>query len=98
MTRSTTISITEARKRIFEIADKVQYPNIIYTLTEKGTPKVVMMSAEEFASWMETLEVYYDLPGLEKDIAKFEQDLKSGKYKKYPTLEEVMTKKRRKKR
>lgn len=88
----TTISISEARKRIFDIAEEVQTPGIHYTFTEKGRPKVVMMSAEEFESWQETLEVMQDFPDLKKDIEEAEQDLKSGRYKGYVLLEDLLRK------
>jgi len=92
MNSRTTISISAARKKIFEIADEVQSPNNIYTLTEKGVPKAVLMSADEFESWMETLEVVKDFPGLKKDTNKFEKDLKAQKYKNYISLEDVLRK------
>ena len=92
METKTTLPISEARKKIFKIAEKVQKPSTHYTLTEKGKPKVVMMSAEEFESWQETLEVMRDFPGLEKTIKKVDKDVRSGGYKKYPTLEEVLSK------
>lgn len=47
------LTITEARKKIFSIAEEVQKSNIYYTLTERGKPTVVMLSAEKF----ETLAV-----------------------------------------
>lgn len=90
MDSKTTISITEARKKIFDIAKEVQKQNKYYTLTEKGRPKAVLMSAEEFESWQETMEVMRDFPNLTKDAARVEKDIKSGAYKKYPTMEEVM--------
>lgn len=83
------ISITQARKDIFKIADKVQKENTYYTLTEHGKAKAVIMSAEEFDSWMETMEVMKIFPDLEKDIEKAEQDYKKGNY---VTLEEVLKK------
>jgi len=92
MNSKTTISISEARKKIFEIAKDVQYPNNIYTLTENGIPKVVLMSADEFESRMETLEVAKDFPDLEKDIVKFEKDLKQNKEDDYVSLDEVIKK------
>lgn len=42
------LPITEARKKIFSIAEEVQKSNIYYTLTERGKPTVVMLSAEKF--------------------------------------------------
>lgn len=85
-----TISISEARKRIFEIADEVQRPDTHYILTENGKPKAVILSAEEFESFLETIEVLQDSPELTKEIEELEQDIRTGVYVKYPTLEEVL--------
>jgi len=90
MDTQTTLSVSEARKRIFTIIDQVNKLGSRYTLTEKGRPKAVIISAEEFESWVETFEVMRDCPNLLKDIKKVEKDIKSGKYKAYSTLEEVM--------
>ena len=89
MDTETTLPISEARKKIFKIAEKVQKPATRYTLTEKGRPKVVVMSAEEFESWQESLEVMRTFPNLEKDIKKAEREYKKGQYL---TLEEVLAK------
>ncbi len=89
MNAKTTIPITEARKRIFQIAKDVQKPNRHYTLTENGRPKAVILSAEEFESWQETMEVMRDFPDLKKDIKKAERDYSKGDY---ITLEELMEK------
>lgn len=87
MNIKTTISISEARKKIFQIAEKVQSPSIYYTLTEKGRPKVVVMSAEEFESWVETLEIAGEFPDLKKDIKEARKDYKKGNY---ITLDELL--------
>jgi antitoxin YefM len=89
MNTKTTLSISEARKRLFEMAKKVQKPSVHYVLTERGRPKVAFMSAEEFESWQETLETINDFPDLEKDIRKAEKEYKQGHYS---TLEEVLLK------
>ena len=89
MTTKTTISISEARKRLFEVAEEVQSPQTVYTFTEKGKPKVVMMSAENFESWAETLEVMIDFPNLYKDIKETKKAIEDGSYKKWKTLDEV---------
>jgi len=89
MNTKTTLSISEARKKIFEMAKRVQKPSTHYILTEKGRPKVAFMSAEEFESWQETLEVIHDFPNLEKDIKKAEKEYKQGNYS---TLENVLSK------
>lgn len=92
MNTSSTISISEARALIIDIAKKVQRPGTHFTLTEKGRPKAVVMSAEEFESWRETIETVHDIPDLKKDIQEAHQDVVSGAYKKYITLEELMAK------
>ena len=89
MNTKTTIPITEGRKKIFKISDEVQKPGQYYTLTEKGRPKVVIMSAEEFESWQETLEVMKEFPNLDKDIKRAEEEYKKGDY---ITLEELLEK------
>lgn len=90
MDTSTTLSITEARKQLFNIADKANKMGRHYVITERGRPKVVILSAEEYESWQETIEVMREFPNLKKDMEQVEKDIKSGDYKKYPTLEEVL--------
>ena len=89
MNTKTTIPITEARKRIFEIAEEVQKPGLYYIFTEKGKPKAVMMSAEEFESWQETIDVLWEFPDLSKDTREAEKDYKKGNY---ITLDELIAK------
>ena len=89
MDTKTTLPISEARKKIFKIAERVQKPAVYFTLTEKGRPKVVVLSADEFESWQETLEVMRIFPKLEKDIEKAEREYKRGRYL---TLEDVLSK------
>ena len=89
MDTKTTLPISEARKNIFKIAKKVQKPAVYYTLTEKGKPKMVVLSAEEFESWQETLEVMRVFPKLENDIEKAEKEYKKGNFL---TLEDILSK------
>jgi len=90
MDARTTLSITDARKNIFKIVSDVEKTGARYTLTEKGKPKAVILSADEFDSWLETMEVMEDWPDYQKDIDRVHKDIQSGKYLTYPTLEEVM--------
>lgn len=84
-----TLSITAARSKIFDLAERVQRPGTFFTLTEKGRAKAVVMSAEEFESWRETLEVKRAFPDLSKDIAAARRDYKKGDY---ITLEDLLAK------
>lgn len=92
MSIKTTLPISQARSIIFDIAEQVQKPGAYYTLTEKGLPKAVIMSAEEFESWQETLEVMQEFPDLKNDIKEAQRDFKNGKYKTFTTLEQLLGK------
>ena len=92
MSIQNTLSITDARRKIFDLAKKVQMPGVYYTLLEKGRPKAVLMSAEEFESWAETLEVMRDFPDLDKDVAEADSAVKTGLYKKWATLSQIKKK------
>lgn len=87
-----TLSVTEARKRIFEIIEEVQKPDTYYILTEKGRPKAVILSVEEFESLRETIETLEEIPDLAKDIVEYERDRKTGADQSYITLEEILEK------
>ena len=89
MNPKTTIPISEARKRIFEIANEVQKPDNYYTLTEKGRPKAVLMSAEQFDSWQEAIEIMREFPNLDKDTKEAMKEYESGDF---ITLEELLAK------
>lgn len=89
MNTKTTLPISEVRKQIFKIAEKVQKPGVYFTFTEKGRPKGVIMSAEEFESWTETMEVLQQFPNIDKDISAADKDIKTGRYKKFSTLDDL---------
>lgn len=83
---SRTLSISEARKNIFKIANEIQKPDVCYMLTENGKAKAVIMSADEYESWMETMEVMLDFPNLLNEIKEAEEEFKRGEY---VTLDEL---------
>ena len=85
-----TLPITEARRRIFKLAQEVQVPGTSYVFTERGVSKVVLISVDEYASWLETMEVVRIFPNLEKDIKEAESQYKKGEY---IILDDFLTKK-----
>lgn len=89
MDSKTTLSISEARKKIFRIAQEVQKPSTFYTLTEKGRPKVVLMSAEEFDSLMENLEILSD-PKIMANIKKAEEEFEKGEYQSWEEVKKEL--------
>ena len=88
MNIKTTLPATEVRKNFFEILDKIAETNIPYTITLGGKPKAVIMNAEEYESWMETLDIMSN-PELVKGIEEGKKDLREGRY---ITLDEYMAK------
>ncbi|MEX1051827.1 MAG: type II toxin-antitoxin system Phd/YefM family antitoxin [Patescibacteria group bacterium] len=75
----TTISSTEARKNFAEVVDKISNAGARYTLTVNGRPKVVMLNAEEYDSWMETLDIMSN-PETVKSIKQSEKEFREGKF------------------
>ena len=65
--RRTTYTATEARKQWYQLLRQASKPGGKVTITLSGHEHVVLMSQEEWESWMETLEVMSD-PQLVKDI------------------------------
>ena len=88
MNIKTTLSATEVRKNFFDILDKVQKTNLPYTITLGGKPKAVIMNAEEYESWMETLDIMSN-PETVKGIEEGKKDIAEGRY---ITLDELMKK------
>lgn len=88
MYSTNTISLSEARKKIFTIADEVQKADTYYVLTENGKAKMVMMSADEFASWLETMEIMAD-PDLVQEIKQAEKKIAAGKMGEFVSWEKV---------
>lgn len=72
------VSATKARQNLFKLLEEAEKPGASVTITVDGAAKVVMVSAEEFAGWQETLEVMSD-PNLMKGIQAGLKDLKAGK-------------------
>jgi antitoxin YefM len=79
MDSKTTISSTEARQNFAEVIDQVGNAGVRYTLTVNGRPKVVMLNADEYDSWMETIEIMSS-PKLVKSIKQAGKEFKEGKY------------------
>lgn len=83
---SRTLSITEARKRIFELTEGVQNPGVYFTLTEKGRACAVLMSVEEFEGWMETMDIVAEDPNIVQELRVARTQFARGEY---VTLEQL---------
>ncbi|TSC57535.1 MAG: Uncharacterized protein Greene041679_297 [Parcubacteria group bacterium Greene0416_79] len=82
---NTILPISKVRKEIFRVTDAARDGALI-TITENGEAKAVLMSAEEFDSWRETLEVMREFPDADKDFKQAKRAMKSGAYKRYKII------------
>ncbi|KKP33703.1 MAG: hypothetical protein UR23_C0041G0008 [Candidatus Roizmanbacteria bacterium GW2011_GWA2_32_13] len=55
-------------------------------------PKVIIISFEEYDSLKETIEVLTEFPNLKKDMEETEKAIKTGEYKNWTTLEDLLGK------
>lgn len=81
----TVMPISKVRRDIFTVTDAAR-DGAYVTITEHGEAKAVLMSAEEFDSWRETLEVVRELPDAAKDLEKARRAMKSGAYRRYKII------------
>lgn len=90
----TTLPISKARKDIFSIAEKVQKADIYYTLTERGRPKAVILSAKKFESLMEKKASNFikSIIGKSNDLSSFEYVLADKARQGYENRKDVFSK------
>ena len=85
-----TLGVSEARANLPKLIDQIDARFERLFITKGGKAKAVIMSSDEFESWMETIEEYQDPESLERarEINKMSiQQIK--KSKKFITLEEL---------
>ena len=80
-----TMSLKQARSRFFSLVDNADRLSERVNVTKNGTPKAVVVGAEEFESWVETLE----LLSHPKAIKALEQGLKEAKAGKLRSFKDV---------
>ncbi len=73
-----TLPVTEARKHLTTLVDRVNRLLDEYIITVNGKPAAVIMSAQEYESWKETNEILADKE-LMKAIKEGEEDIKKGR-------------------
>ncbi len=83
-----TLKVSDARKQLFQLTDKTERLRNRYILTKDGKPQSVLMSAEEFEEWMETVEILSDKK-LMRDIRAGQEDIRKGRTR---SFEEVFGK------
>lgn len=82
---SKTIPLKEARAKFSSLVDRADRLSERYIITKNGTPKAVVMSVDEFESWVETLELMAN----PKAVRALNQGLKEAKAGKFRSFKEV---------
>ena len=73
-----TLPITKARGELTRLVKNAKKQLSEYVITVNGSPAAVIISAAEYESWKETMEIMAN-PELLKGIKKGEDDVKAGK-------------------
>jgi prevent-host-death family protein len=83
-----TLPLSEAKSQLSSLVEQVRALDDQVTITRNGRPAAVLVSAEEFERWKETIEVRGDA-ALMKEIRAGLRALRSRKARLY-TLEELL--------
>jgi len=84
-----TLPLSEAKSQLSGLVEEVRSLEEQVVITRNGRPAAVLVSAEEFERWKETIEVRADA-ALMKEIRAGLRALKTRKARLY-TLEELLT-------
>ncbi|OGX27496.1 MAG: hypothetical protein A3D10_04185 [Omnitrophica WOR_2 bacterium RIFCSPHIGHO2_02_FULL_48_11] len=90
---TTTLSITEARNNLLDLIRKTKDLMERVIITKNGKPEAVLISYDEYESWLETLEITQD-SNLMKEIAKAKEDIKAGRLFSYEEVLKSLKKKK----
>ena len=82
-----TLPLSEARTKLSSLIDEVRDRNEEVTITRNGRPVAVLVSADEFESWKETISIRTDA-ALSEEIRRGLAALEEGNARLY-TLEEL---------
>lgn len=83
-----TLPLSEAKSQLSSLVEQVRSLEEQVVITRNGRPAAVLVSAEEFERWKETIEVHADT-ALMKEIRTGLRALKARKARLY-TLEELL--------
>lgn len=74
----TTMTVSEAKSHFLELVRDSDSRLERFIITKNGKPVVVIMNADEFEGWLETLEILSDRKAA-KEIKQAKRELKKGK-------------------
>lgn len=73
-----TVTVTEAKKNLLTMLRNSDETFERYLITRNSKPKGILMSVDEFESWLETLEILSD-PKAMKEIRAAQKEIAQGK-------------------
>ena len=82
-----TLSLSEVKMKLSELVDRVRSTDEEVVITKNGRPAAVLVSAEDFESWKETIEILSSndlMDEIRRGLAAL------GKGSKIYTLEELL--------
>ncbi len=80
MPASNFINATDARKDFFDLLNKLGKNPYPFVITHKSAPQGVLMSWEDYNSWVATMETLAD-PELVEAIRVGDRDIAAGRYR-----------------
>ena len=72
------IPVTQAKKELLEIVKEMVEEDITVTVTKKGVPVSVLMSADRYEGLLETIEILADR-SVVKALARSSKEFQTGK-------------------
>jgi antitoxin YefM len=78
--------LSEVKIKLSKLIQNIIRNDDEIVITLNGKPAAVLMNVEEFESWKETCEIMSD-PDFFSDIKKGVEDIKSGKFKSYKSVD-----------
>jgi len=72
------LTVTEAKTHLLEIIRKTDKTMQHFIISKNGKPAAVIMSVDEYAGWLETLEILSNKTSL-SDIRAAQKELAAGK-------------------
>ena len=84
-TRQNSIPISEARQELPSLINKVMHLHNRYFITKRGKIEAVIISAEEFESWEETLDILSSKEEM-NTLRSALNDIQKGRVKSYKNI------------
>lgn len=84
-----TLPITRVREELTTLVDKAKRHLDEYIITVNGSPAAVLISAAEYESWKETIDILSDKK-LSKAIQEGEEDFKNNNFITFEQLKKAL--------